>query len=67
MWVLVVLTFGFVSTDKVLFQEFSSKEKCEAAQRKIVQLDKSWKDANVRAQDVLNNKRFAPQAACLPK
>lgn len=67
MWVLIVLTFGFVSTDKVIFEEFSSKERCEAAKQTVLRLDAQWKRQNVSSQDLIGNKNLTPQMECQPK
>ena len=67
MWVLIVLTFGFVATDKVILEEFTSKERCETAKQLILKMDGQWKRSNVRPGDVRENPNFAPMVECAPK
>lgn len=67
MWILVVLTFGFVATDKVIMQEFNSQKSCEYAKQTISRLESEWKRVNVRPGDIRENPNFAPKMDCIPK
>jgi hypothetical protein len=67
MWVLIVITFGFVSTDKVIFQEFDTEQKCLDAKAAIVKMDAQWKKINVPPPELRDARNLAPKAECVPK